>query len=447
MTSFRHDRPGIAPHRWWEHPGRAGVADLDLVDRDGGPLRRLVVVAAHPDDETLGAGGLMAAASGSGLAVEVVVLTDGEASHPHSPTHSPVTLAAVRREECRRAVERLGHAITLSHLGLPDGAVAESEPGCVDRLTELVGDGRGVLLVAPWRRDGHPDHEAAGRVAAAVAARTGARLLEYPVWFWHWAEPDRAPWAAMTRLALEPATLEAKRRAVAEHRSQVSGLSTRDGDEPLLTESLLAHFLAPQELFVEEPPSDPALELLHRDVLEPWGADTRWYEERKRALLLAMLPDRRLGRVLELGCSTGVTSLALATRSEELVAVDSSESAVAAASARLAGIAGVDVRHGVLPDDWPPGCFDVVVVSELGYFLDPGALDRTVDAVRSCLAEEGVVLLCHWRPPVVGWVLDGADVHTAFAAAPGWNRLASYLDADVELLLLGPAGRLPEPTR
>ena len=325
------------------------TAELDLADRDGGPLRRVVVVVAHAGDETIGAGGLLAALTGRDVAVEIVLLTD-------------------------------------------DG------PAAVDPLTEQVGDGRGVLLLAPWRHDGHPAHEAAGRAAAAAAARTGVRLLEYTG-----ADTDLAPRDSMVRFA--------------------------------------------GGLFVEQPPDDPSLEQLHRDSAEPWGADTRWYEERKRALLLAMLPDRELGRVLELGCSTGVTSEALAARSRELVAIDSSESAVAAASARLAGLPGVDVQQGSIPDHWPPGRFDAVVLSEVGYFLSPGALERTVAAVRSCLADDGVVLLCHWRHPVEGWVLDGSDVHAAFSAVPDWARLAQYLDEDVELLLLGPPGRLPDPTR
>lgn len=445
--SFRHDLPGVPAARWWGHPGRADVGDLDLVDRDGTPVSRVVVVAAHPDDETLGAGGLLATvAAAPEVEVSVVVLTDGEASHPRSPTHAPDDLAAVRRVECRHALDQLGPGLAATHLGVADGQVAAAEGSCTDRLTELVGDGRGVLLLAPWRHDGHPDHEAAGRAAAAAASRTGARLLEYPVWFWHWAAPEEAPWASFVRFTLDPAALDAKRRAVTEHRSQVAGLSDRAGDEPLLGESLLEHFLCPQELYVEAPPADLALDRLHEETAEPWGADRRWYEERKRGLLLAMLPDRELGRVLELGCSTGVTTRALARRCRELVAVDGSAAAVRAARERLAGVAGVEVEQRDLPDDWPDGRFDAVVLSEVGYFLAPAALERTVAAVRSALAEDGVVLLCHWRHPVSGWVLDGPDVHYAFLREPAWARLAQYVDDDVELLLLGPAGRLPEPT-
>ena len=89
---------------------------------------------------------------------------------------------------------------------------------------------------------------------------------------------------------------------------------------------------------------------------------------------------------------------------------------------------GVRVEHRRVPDDWPSGLFDAVVVSEVGYFLDPASLERTVTAVASCLADDGVVLLCHWRHPVEGWVLDGADVHAAFASGASWTRLAQYVD-------------------
>ncbi|QZY29285.1 PIG-L family deacetylase [Nocardioides coralli] len=448
--AFRHDAPGTPAQRWWHHPDRGRVAELDLVDADGGRLRHVVVVAAHPDDETMGAGGLLAQ-----LAVmpedvrprlSVVLLTDGEASHPASPTHAPSALAEVRLAECREALDRLGAEIALVRRGLPDGEVAAAEDRCVADLCRLVGDGRGVLLLAPWRRDGHPDHEAAGRAAAAAAARTGARLLEYPVWFWHWGRPDDAPWSTMRRVSLPPDALAAKDRAIASHRSQVRGLSVQEGDEPLLGPDLLAHFLCPQELFVEEPGVDAALDRLHRERPEPWGAPTRWYEERKRQLVLAMLPDREHGRALDIGCSTGVLTEALADRCSHVLAVDSSPAAVRTARARLEGLAHVDVELRALPREWPPGRFDLVVVSEVGYFLSPRDLERLVVEVDACLADDGVVVLCHWRHPVAGWLLDGGDVHAAFEAGVGWPRLAAYRDDDVEILLLGPSSRMPEPT-
>ena len=181
QVSFTHVAPGTPAAAWRDHPGWGAGTPVSL---DG--VARLVVVAAHPDDESLGAGGLVATATRRGLEVEILCATDGEGSHPDSPTRTPEQLAGLRVEEGRQAARALG-VDRVHRLELPDGGVAEHEELLTQRLVELVGDGRGEVIVAPWRRDGHPDHEAAGRAAAVAARRTGADLWEYPIWFWHWA--------------------------------------------------------------------------------------------------------------------------------------------------------------------------------------------------------------------------------------------------------------------
>ena len=163
--SSTDDGPGTTAATWAAHVGAAGMARLD---DDLHVLERVVVLAAHPGDESLGAGGLVARAHSRGLEVVVVVATDGEAS-------------------------------------------------LTTTLVELIGDGRRTLLVAPWRRDGHPDREAAGRAAATAAVRTSATLWEYPVRFWHWATPDDAPWPDLGALHLSAAEVLAKAHACAAH--------------------------------------------------------------------------------------------------------------------------------------------------------------------------------------------------------------------------------------
>ncbi len=446
-ATFRHDAPGTPATAWDDWVAAAGRSPLRLLDRDSAPIRRLVVVAAHPDDEVLGAGGLIALAGRQpAVRVTVVLLSAGEASHPASTSHDPRQLAARREQECRAGLAELGPAVDLAPIGLPDGGLAAYEEECVAAVVAAVGDGRGVLLVAPWRHDGHPDHDAAGRAAAVAATRTGARLLEYPVWWWHWGDPTAAP-ADTYALPLDADAVRAKARAIARHRSQVEPLSPAPGDEQLLGADFLAHFRRGHEVFVEQAAGDSALDDVHEGGAEPWGADTRWYEARKRALLLAMLPRRVHARALDVGCSTGVTTQALADRSESVVAVDASEAAVASARERLAGLAHVEVERRDLPGDWPDGRFDLVVVSEVGYFLSAAALEQLVDRVAGCLTDDGVVVLGHWRHPVAGWPLDGPDVHAAFESHPGWSRLASYADRDVELALLGHPDVLPDPSR
>jgi LmbE family N-acetylglucosaminyl deacetylase/SAM-dependent methyltransferase len=445
VVSFRHDTAGTPASAWgpW-------LAALERQDPLAGPAEvdRVVVVAAHPDDETLGAGGLLHLAHERGLEVAVVVASLGEHSHPGSPTHSPERLAQVRERELADALDALsaGRGAAPLLLGLPDGAVAEHVDRLTTRLVEVIGDGRRTLVVAPWRHDGHPDHEAAGTAAAAATQRTGARLVEYPIWFWHWAGPGEAPPDGFSTWPLSDAARAAKARALAAHRSQVAPLSDQPGDETLLGEDLLAHFLGPVETYVVHPPSDTALEDLHRSAADPWGVEDRWYERRKRDLLLAVLPRPGFRQGVEVGCSTGALTLALAQRCDALVAVDASPTALAAARTRLADQPHVELVEARAPDGWPTGSpVDLVVLSEVGYFLSPAALDELAARVRADLAEDGVVVLCHWRHEIEGWAMDAAEVHERAVAGLGLPVLATYADRDVELLLLGGADVMPDP--
>jgi LmbE family N-acetylglucosaminyl deacetylase len=247
---FTHVGPGTPAITWRRHPGWNHGDPLSL---DG--VRRLVVVAAHPDDESLGAGGLISTATRLGVRVQIVCATDGEGSHPDSPTRTPVDLAAQRVEEGVAAARILG-VDAVDRVGLPDGGVAGHQDALTRRLVEVVGDGREAVLVAPWRRDGHPDHEAAGRAAAVAARRTGADLWEYPVWFWHWGLPDDAPWSSLRRFELDEEATQGKRAAIRAHRSQVEQLSDLEGDETLLQPALLAHFVDGPERFLRTAAED-----------------------------------------------------------------------------------------------------------------------------------------------------------------------------------------------
>jgi hypothetical protein len=93
----------------------------------------------------------------------------------------------------------------------------------------------------------------------------------------------------------------------------------------------------------------------------------------------------------------------------------------------------------------PEGGFDLIVLSEVGYFLSPRDLDGLVTQVRTSLASDGVVVLCHWRHEVVGWPLDGPAVDETFTKAQIRPVVARYSDHDFELLVLAAPGVLPDP--
>ena len=233
---------GTAEDEWRAWPALAALAPLDLAgaEADGGPL----VVAPHPDDEVLGAGGLLTAVGG-----EVAAVTAGEASHPGSTVHPPAALAGLRRAETADALRALGRPATVVHeLGHPDGRVDETL--LTGQLTALLRPGR--WCVAAWRADGHPDHEAAGRAAAAACAATGARLLEYPVWAWHWGRPGdtRIPWHRARRLPLDEAAGAAKRAAIACFATQVDPLGPEPADAAVLPPAVLARFTRPFEVYL-----------------------------------------------------------------------------------------------------------------------------------------------------------------------------------------------------
>lgn len=437
-TRFEHTDAGRTEQSWAVSP-LSDVPAATLTDRKGAPLARLLVLAAHPDDETLAAGGLIARARSVGAATTIVVATNGEASHPGSPTHTPGQLAARRKDEVTAAVARLHPAADVVFLDLPDGRLAAHTEAVAAALRTRLGDGHGTVLAAPWHLDGHPDHDAAGRAAVAATAGTAARLLEYPVWLWLWGEDADLPWDGVVRLDLDAAERDAKESALAVHRSQVEPLSGQPGDEPILLPPMLAHFERPFETFLDAERFAGIFDRIHTGTTDPWGFRDRWYERRKRAATLAALPRERFSRGLEVGCSIGVLTADLAPRCDRLVATDVSETALGLAAGTVAA-AGVDdvveLKRLRVPAAWPEGAFDLVVISEVGYYLTAAGLELLADRILASLTADGVVLLCHWRHPMAGWAMDGDDVHDRLRSRLGLPVLVEHLEEDFRLEVL-----------
>ncbi|BBX07374.1 PIG-L deacetylase family protein [Mycolicibacterium aichiense] len=193
----------------------------------------LVVVAPHPDDETLGFGATACAVAARGVDVHTVIATDGGAAWPGLSAFEQARLEESRRGESQTAAAVLGLPVPV-FLGLPDGRLTENESRLAEILTEiLAGRPEGTWCAATWRGDGHPDHEVVGRAAAVATSRTGAVLLEYPIWMWHWARPgdDAVPWQSAVQMVADPVAVHRKREAVASFRSQ---LESDAGREPIL---------------------------------------------------------------------------------------------------------------------------------------------------------------------------------------------------------------------
>lgn len=175
----------------------------------------LLLVAAHPDDETLALGATAATLAERGVSVQVLCVTDGEAVYPQDPG-GRARLAAQRRDGLIAAAARLRLPRPM-FLGIPDGEVADNEDQLEVELEAILADSvPGAWCAAPWRGDGHPDHEATGRAAAAAARDTPALFVEYPIWMWHWALPDdpAVPWGNVRRIPLTARSSVAKESAL-----------------------------------------------------------------------------------------------------------------------------------------------------------------------------------------------------------------------------------------
>lgn len=459
MVTFDGRTPGTSPQVWDEPLAALPPWALPHAGRT-------VVVAAHPDDETLTAGGLLAELAAAGRPADVVVVSDGGGSHPGSPTLDPTALARRRVDEVRAAVEILSPGSDVTLLGHPDGGLREARAAVTADLRELLTTGAPVgTLVTTWRGDGHRDHRVLAEVCAELADELGCTLAEAPLWLWHWATPDdpAVPWDDLRALPLSDHALLLKQRAVAAHETQVLPLSDHPADAPVLHPRFVRTFDRDVEPFVVHDArraDDGGAEAAARDEAataratlpaayfdatyarrdDPWGFTDRPYEARKRALTLASLPDARYARALEIGCSIGVLTAELAPRCDALTATDVADAALERARARLSGADHVRLVRGALGGDGedalPRGPFDLVVLSEVGYYLAWGDLTAALPDLLGRLSRGGSVLACHWRHPVEDYPLPGDAVHRALARAAqdaGLTHVVEHREADLLL--------------
>ena len=221
---------------------------------------RLVVVAPHPDDEVLSCGGLLAMRAACGLQSLVIAVTDGEASHDgigrdlglgNSSADRRNPLGMQRQMESSAGLQMLGlrPSTDVHRLGIADGQAMRCEQAITELLLKVIKPSD--VLVTTWQFDGHPDHEAAGRAASRAASAAGCRLVQAPVWMWHWAEPNdaRVPWHKLSALALPGTAVQAKQRALQCHRSQLEARSGQHG--PVLMPSIVQRASRAQEYFFE----------------------------------------------------------------------------------------------------------------------------------------------------------------------------------------------------
>ena len=136
---------------------------------------------------------------------------------------------------------------------------------------------------------------------------------------------------------------------------------------------------------------------MYRDAADPWGFEDRWYEQRKYAISLALLPAGRYGRAFEPGCSIGVLTHLLAQRCGTLLSCDVAAAAVQAAARRTRDLPQVLLEQREIPGQWPQGRFDLIVFSEILYYFGDDDLEQVLNHAVAALEPDGTLLAVHWR--------------------------------------------------
>ena len=172
---------------------------------------------------------------------------------------------------------------------------------------------------------------------------------------------------------------------------------------------------------------------LYAEAGDPWDFETSEYERNKYGRTLEVLGERRFERALEAGASIGVFTEMLADRCDELLAVDVSERAVAAARERLAGRRHVRIERRTLPEEMPEGPFDLIVASEVLYYFTREVMLATLRAFEREMIPGGALLAVHWRRETRTYPLQGDEVHELLMRHTRLQNTKTIVEPDYRL--------------
>ena len=169
---------------------------------------------------------------------------------------------------------------------------------------------------------------------------------------------------------------------------------------------------------------------------DPWGFETKPYEQAKYADTLRSLPRDHYNSVFEVGCSLGVLTALLAPRCDRLLAVDGSEAPLTRARERCSSFPQVTLAQMQVPDQFPDEQFDLILVSEVGYYWSPDDFALAQAEIVRHLIPGGQLMLVHWTPPVHDYPLTGDEVHEAFLKTAGLKPLSGHREETYRLDVL-----------
>jgi LmbE family N-acetylglucosaminyl deacetylase len=222
--------------------------------------QRVLIVAPHPDDETLGCGGAIGLLCRKGYDVKVLTISDGTGSHPNSRKYPAPVLQAIRSQETIAALGILGvDRSAITFLQLKDGAIptvtsphfSTAKSCCKKYLNKILPD----TIFIPWRSDPHPDHRATWQLiqAAILSLDITPQVIEYPIWDWDTEQQQASNLSQIHGWRLDiGAVLDRKLQAIAAYKSQLGKLIDDDPNGFCLTPELLTNFTRPWEVYFEQ---------------------------------------------------------------------------------------------------------------------------------------------------------------------------------------------------
>jgi LmbE family N-acetylglucosaminyl deacetylase/SAM-dependent methyltransferase len=405
----------------------------------------LLVIAPHQDDESLGCGGTLAQAIKAGYNVHVIFVTDGSQSHPRSEKYPFEKLVKLRQNEALAALSILGVKESGVHfMNLPDGQLPSATQPDFERCTSLMFDLlmtiKPAAIMLPWRRDPHRDHRATWELVMSALRLTNftPELFEYFIWLFERASPHDMPLEHEGDLfCINIETyLDIKTKAILAHTSQTTDLINDDETGFMLSSEMLDHFNNPKEYFIkttasmknkEQSLSENYFDEVYLQKEDPWDLATSGYERDKYDTTVAALPRTLYNSALEIGCSIGVLTETLLQKCQNILAVDIADAPIAQAKYRMRNYPQARIEKMAVPDCFPEELFDLIVMSEVGYFFSIKDLNTLQDKIVSHLNEKGQLLLVHWTPFVPDFPLTGDQVHDFFMERSGNEKSFKHL--------------------
>jgi SAM-dependent methyltransferase len=170
-------------------------------------------------------------------------------------------------------------------------------------------------------------------------------------------------------------------------------------------------------------------EEMYRTDIDPWQFESSWYEQRKYDLTMAALPERRYRSAFEPGCSVGVLSRLLAQRCDHLLATDIVPAVLDRARERCRPVPTAHFELRPIPEAWPTGPFDLVVLSEIAYYFDRPTVSEIITHLWATTTASSTIVGVHWRGET-NYPLTGDEAHELIDRQPGLRRDVHHVEAD-----------------